>query len=264
MVSSKMQWFGTLLYLIFFLRVETAFGCEKLLINGGHNWYPYFYQDETNHKGIIGDIVLRAAAHTGIKTEIAQAAPWKRILFDLRSGRLDVVAGALKTEEREKLFSYSSPVYFSQFRIFVHRDHQFNFSTLEDLIGKHGVKIRGLSLGENLDQFAFENLVIEEITDTNSLFKMVAAKRVDYGIFYHYSGLSEIDRLNLGNTLIPLPTPLTQEPLYVAFSRKSRCLEQIQQLSKEIARMKENGAIQEIADYYARFINNRKVLRDDD
>ena len=112
-----------------------------------------------------------------------------------------------------------------------------------------------MSLGQDLDNYAFEKLVIEDATNTSSLFKMVAAKRVDYGIFYLHSGLSELKKLHLDKILVALPKPLTREALYVAFSKESECQPQIQKLNQEIDKMKADGSIQEIADYYSAMVN---------
>lgn len=244
--------------------------CKELIVNGGSNWFPYFYRSNSEHYGIVGDIVLQASSRINIKPIVGKQTPWKRILFDLKNGQIDVVAGALKTKEREKIFTFSNPVYYSEFHIFVRKDNQFKFTELEDLIGKRGIKIRGMSLGQQLDEYAFENFVLEEVTDTDSLFKMVAAKRVDYGIFYLHSGSSELQRLKLDQSLIALQYPLTQQPLYVAFSKKSRCPVAVQQLSREIDLMNKDGSIEKIAGhyappaYYARPANNERVIENDE
>lgn len=245
------------------IKVE-ADTCTALKINGGSNWYPYFYRNGSDHFGIVGDIVLEASNRISVKPIMGKKAPWKRILFDLKNGKLDVVAGALKTKEREKLFSFSSPVYYSEFHIFVRKSNPFKFQSLEDLIGKRGIKIRGMSLGQKIDEYAFENLVIEEVTDSDSLFKMVAAKRADYGIFYLQSGTSELEKLKLNQSLMALPYPLTQQPLYIVLSKQSKCPEALQRFSQEIDLMKQDGTIKKIADYYAQPIATEQVIEDHD
>ena len=99
---------------------------------------------------------------------------------------------------------------------------------------------------------------------------MVAAKRVDYGIFYLTSGSIELQRLNHDHTLIYLTYTITQQPLYVAFSKKSRCPVAVQQLSREIDLMNKDGSIEKIAGhyappaYYARPANNERVIENDE
>lgn len=237
-----------------------SYACSQLQVNGADSWFPYFYRGDQSpgimgNNGIIGDIVFQATHRIGVKAELNKKAPWKRILYDLRNGKIDMVAGALKTEEREKVFSFSNPVYYSEFRVFVRAEKQFQFNKLDDLTGKYGIKIRGMSLGQSVDSYAFEHLVIEDTTNASSLFKMIAAKRVDYGIFYLHSGLSELKKLKLDKTIVTLPKALTKEALYVAFSKESECQPQITQLSQEIDKMKADGSIQKITDYYSTATN---------
>lgn len=264
MISFRLLSLTACLLIISGLCKAEADTCQELMINGGSNWFPYFYRNNGEHYGIVGDVVLQASNRINIKPVVGKQAPWKRILFDLKNGQIDVVAGALKTKEREKNFSFSNPVYYSEFHIFVRKQSQFEFKDLEDLIGKRGIKIRGMSLGQQIDEYAFENLVIDEVTDTDSLFKMIAAKRVDYGIFYLQSGFSELQKLKLDQSLVALPYPLTQQPLYVAFSKQSRCPSAIQQLMKEIDLMIEEGAVEKIAERYARTKNNDRVIKSDE
>ncbi|UZE96027.1 substrate-binding periplasmic protein [Alkalimarinus alittae] len=258
MAFRKLQVLGIFLTIISLHSEANTERCDSLTINGGSNSFPYFYRNGSGHFGIVGDTVITASNRIAIKPVMGNKAPWKRILFDLKNGNIDVVAGTLKTKEREKLFFFSSPVYYSEYHIFVRKNSAFKFNALEDLKGRRGIKIRGMSLGQELDEYAFENLVIEEVTDTDSLFKMVAAKRVDFGIFYLQSGFDELKRLKLNESLIALPHPLTQQPLYVAFSKKSRCPEAIQHLSAEIDLMKKDGSAQAIADRYAEQISNAR------
>jgi ABC-type amino acid transport substrate-binding protein len=91
----------------------------------------------------MGDIVTRAAERAGIKIDLQPSMLWKRILFDLSSGRLDIIAGSLKTKQREKKFNFSDAIYFAKLRVFVRRDRRFDFSQMSDLVGKTGGKLRG-------------------------------------------------------------------------------------------------------------------------
>ncbi len=88
-------------------------------VNGADDWYPYFARKHPGEHGIMGDIVVTAAKRAGIEVSMQPSIPWKRILFNLRYGNLDVIAGALKTEQREKQFNYSPEVHHADLKIFV-------------------------------------------------------------------------------------------------------------------------------------------------
>ena len=239
--------------------------CETLKISGGTHWFPFFFRELPTEdsllpsdqrdrlqgrNGILGDIVLLAAKRANIPVIITEPKPWRRILFDLSQGQTDVLAGALKTEERAELFSFSDAVYYSEFRLFVRRDKQFTFHQLSDLKHRNGVKLGGMSFGQTVDSYIFDNLIMEEVSETASLFRMLEAKRADYAIFHLNSGLEIIHQLAMDQTLVALPNAVAKEPIFVAFSRRSRCSAQISILQEEIRHMLGDGSVAGIIDFY--------------
>jgi polar amino acid transport system substrate-binding protein len=224
--------------------------CETLTVNGADHWYPYFSRQNPQHLGIMGDIVTRAAERAGIKIDLQPSMPWKRVLFDLGSGRLDIIAGSLKTQQREKKLKFSDAIHFAELRVFVRRDRRFDFSQMSDLVGKTGGKLRGMSLGEKADEYSFNYLVIDDVPSPKSLFQMIASGRLDYGIFYGSTGKQEVEKYNLTSTIEILPTAVATEGLYIAFSKKSQCQTHITLLNNEIKKMKKDGNIEPIIQYY--------------
>lgn len=224
--------------------------CETLSVNGADGWYPYFARTNPNKLGIMGDIVLTAAERSGLEVSLNPLIPWKRILFNLRYGNLDIIAGALRTQQREKQFEYSVPVHFAELRVFVRKDRSFDYTHISDLSGKSGGKVRGMSLGQEADEYAFENLVIDDVPSPKSLFQMVASGRLDYGIFYWSTGKQEVSKRNLTSVIEILPNAVSKEGLYIAFSKNSRCQSEISLLNDEIERMKRDGSIESIIQYY--------------
>lgn len=233
-----------------------SYSCPFLSVNGADDWYPYFARAHTTHNGIMGDVVIMAAERAGIPINVSPALPWKRMLFDLRDGNLDVIAGALKTIQREKQFYFSPPVHHAELKVFARKDRAFNFTQLNDLEGLTGAKVRGMSLGQSVDDFAFSHLVINDVPDPTSLMKMIATKRVDYGIFYSSAGARELKRIKQDNNIVQLETVVSKEGVYVAYSKSSNCQKEISLLDKEITLMLDDGSINEIiAKYYSKKID---------
>lgn len=224
--------------------------CEDLSVNGADGWYPYFDSTNLSHLGIMGDIVSRAADRSGLKVNINPSIPWKRILFKLRHGDLDIIAGALRTPQREKQFQFSVPVHFAEIRVFVHKDRHFEYNQMSDLVGRLGGRVRGMRLDKDAEDYAFENLVIDDVPSPNSLIKMVASGRLDYGIFYWLTGKQEIKRNNLSEEIAILPNPISKEGLYIAYSKNSLCQIEISKLNDEIQKMRNDGSIEDIIQYY--------------
>ena len=242
---SKSIWAATLL-------VITSLGCacETLTVNGADHWYPYFSRQNPQQLGIMGDVVTRAAERAGIKIDLRPSMPWKRILFDLGSGRLDIIAGSLKTQQREKQFQFSDAVHLAELRVFVRKDRRFVFKKMDDLVGRSGGKVRGMSLGQEADIYSFNNLVIDDVPSPKSLFQMVESGRLDYGIFYWSTGIQEIEKYNFSDTIDILPAAVSTEGLYIAFSKNSECQQQITLINNEIKKMKHDGSIEPIIQYY--------------
>lgn len=232
-----------------------SYSCNFLSVNGADGWYPYFARNHPGQNGIIGDIVVAAAKRSGIKVDMQPSIPWKRILVNLRYGSLDVIAGALKTEQREKQFKYSPAVHHAELKVFVRYDQQFNFSQLSDLQGLSGAKVRGMSLGQKADDYAFSHLVINDVPEPRSLLKMVATGRIDFGIFYASAGMRELKRNKLEKKIVILDKSVSLEGLYIAYSKTSRCQPKIETLNQEIMAMLDDGSIEEIiAQYHSKEI----------
>ena len=230
----------------------SSYSCNYLSVNGADDWYPYFARKHPGEHGIMGDIVVTAAKRAGIEVSMQPSIPWKRILFNLRYGNLDVIAGALKTEQREKQFNYSPEVHHADLKIFVRYDQQFNFTQLSDLQGLNGAKVRGMSLGQTADEYAFSHLVINDVPDPKSLLKMVATGRIDFGIFYASAGRKELQRNKLEGKIVLLDGSVSREGLFIAYSKSSKCQDQIELLDQQIIKMTQDGSINKIIEkYYA-------------
>lgn len=255
---------------------QASSACDTIRISGGESWFPFFFNQLSTQdakqlgislekldkrRGIVGDIVQEALQRTGVRAEFDRDKPWRRSLFELERGQVDVIAGALKTPSRERIFDFSIAVYHSELRVFVRQGKHSQLSGMADLQGKRGLKIGGMSLGSELDEYAFEHLVLEETTTTDSLFKMLAANRVDYGIVHYHSGLQHIAALGLRNELRALPLKLASEPIYVLFNKKPRCPKAIQQLRREIEDMLTDGSLNRITAFYDQLIRHNNDAR---
>lgn len=239
-----------ILMLVFVTNSSHSAGCASLSVNGADGWYPYFARQNPNKLGIMGDIVSHAADRAKLEISLQPSIPWKRILFNLRYGNLDVIAGALKTQQRKKQFQFSQPVHFAELRVFVRKDRSFDYEDISDLKDRTGGKVRGMSLGQEADDYAFNHLVIDDVPSPKSLFQMVASGRLDFGIFYWSTGIQEIERNGLTHIIEALPSAVSKEGLYIAYSKNSRCQDKITRLNNEIEKMNQDGSIEAIIQYY--------------
>lgn len=237
--------------------------CQQIQINGGASWFPFFYQANHQKYGIIGDIVIEASKRQGIRPIIIDPTPWKRTLLMLKHGNIDVVAGAIKTKERADEFEFSDTLITTQLKIIVRIGEEFTFNSIEDLKNREGLKIRGHSLGSKNDDFAQSNLIIKEVHDISSILKMLSAHRADYGVYEVQGARHNINHLKLNDQLTLLKHPLSDEPLFVIFSKNSNCSHAASNYFRTFNDMKTDGSIQRIQAQYLQLTSHAAGIEND-
>ncbi len=73
-------------------------------------WAPH-YGSELPEKGLTTAIVKAAFKTEGHRSDV-DFIPWERALKEVEEGKSDVVMGAYHSEEREKSYIFSDPIYF--------------------------------------------------------------------------------------------------------------------------------------------------------
>jgi polar amino acid transport system substrate-binding protein len=78
--------------------------------------------------GVMIDIWRELARRLGVETEFVRAATFKQLLEMLPAGEIDVALGPIAiTQEREKIFDLTHPIFHSGFRIAVRRRDESGF-----------------------------------------------------------------------------------------------------------------------------------------
>lgn len=227
-----------------------SIACTKLSYNGGEEWFPFFYRKGGIALGIVNDVLKNATDQSGFNLSLATPKPWKRLLLELKSGSLELLAGVTHDPAWGPDFLYSVPVAHIDISIFNLHQSDFTFKELTDLNGKFGVKTLGMNLSPTVEDYAFENLVIEETVSAKSLFKMIEVGRVDYGIMYKYAGEQFLRENKLDKLIKAQPVSLAVENVYIAATQKSPCTNNIKQILAAIESMKEAGKVKAIYEHY--------------
>jgi polar amino acid transport system substrate-binding protein len=216
MLRSRSSMFG-LTILIFLFSIECfALDCTQIRVNGAASWKPVSFRATAGSAvdGILIDVAKEVFAALNIEIQFDFNKPWKRILNDLDTEKIDMVAGAFFTKAREKKYLYSDPITAETVHIFVHPDEKYSVSELTDFDQKVGVKLYSVSYGESLDQYIKEHPKIIEVQTTDSLVNLVARKRVDFAIVSLYEGRNRSQELGLDQqfSLIFMPAWLSFIP----------------------------------------------------
>ncbi|AYF86087.1 MULTISPECIES: ABC transporter substrate-binding protein [unclassified Pseudomonas] len=224
----RLQLSSLLLVLCLLPGVGQAAGkCERLVATGNPEYPPYLWRDPENPKQLIGanaDLLKQIAKELGLKVEILYTGPWSRAQDEVRTGRVDLIAGAFLTLPRLETMDYVHPAFLeTQSVVWVKRERAFPYSGWEDLRSHIGGTLVKNSFGEAFDRFAKENLKLEEVPSLTQAYQKLLLERTDYVLYERYPGLVLADTLGMADDLAALEPPISSEGLYLTLSHNSAC-----------------------------------------
>jgi len=203
-----------------------AAGCDRIVVSSDPDYPPISWRDREHPQQIIGvaiEIVERAFAEKNIKVESRYVGPWKRVLAD--RAQLDVIAGLYLTAPRQAYLNFIEPPVMSDPSvIFVRTGTLIAFRHWQDLAAYKGAVRLGDSFGERFDRFATGHLRLEKVRQFEQLSRMTIAGHVDYFIYGLYPGLAMTEKLGLNRQLEHLSPPVSEEKIYIALTKHSKCL----------------------------------------
>lgn len=206
---------------------------------------PYEWQEDGEARGILVDVVKEACKKADVPVEL-RFLPFKRAFKEVREGRLSGLFNFYKTEQRLAHFDYSIPIIENRLVLFVRKDKEIDFKTLDDLQGyKIGV-MRGYSYGEAFDA---ADLIREEANDHESAFAKLLYGRIDAYACDMVVGVYTSRKLGIEGELKVLCTPIETMKGHIGFT-KGKYPEVIQKLNEQIEAMQQEGRIAEIVDGY--------------
>ena len=233
--------------LSFNLTTAQADNCKSFSGNGINNWYPFSYRnDDGKLTGIMVDGMLEALRRVNAQLKIHNDKPWKRIMYDLENGNVDMVLGAYWNSERAQKYHYSEQMGTDELRIFVKAGNEFTFNNFEDLIGRSGMRLLGGSLGDEFDSFAKKYLDFNEVPRSDTMITMLINDRSDYGILGYVEGLKFINSLGVKGEIMPLPKAILSHPMHVLINKNADCVGKIDEVNSAIKDMKSDGTLDKI------------------
>ena len=225
--------------------------CEQLRVNGAENWLPFYLHNlDGGYRGVMGDALELAAQKVGMELEFQPAVPWKRVLLQLRKDQIDIVAGAVKTRYRSRYFSFSPQILTTSLGLYRHRDNPIGYQQFSDLNELSGGFVRGMSLGQAFDDYAFDNLVLDDVASPNSMFEMIRNQRLDYGIYYTAAAPRYIEANSEREDIALEAGDFSQLGIFFMFNRQGRCKATVLTLMNEIIQLKKSGQLREILEQY--------------
>ncbi|WP_137972573.1 ABC transporter substrate-binding protein [Pseudomonas sp. F(2018)] len=201
--------------------------CERLVATGNPEYPPYLWRDPQSPQHLVGanaDLLALIGKQLGVKIEIIYTGPWSRAQDEVRTGRVDLLAGAFLTLPRLESMDYVYPAFFSTPSVvWVRKGQGFPYSGWEDLRGRTGGTLVHNSFGQQFDSFAKANLSLEEVPSLIQAFQKLLLGRTDYVIYERYPGVALANTQGMLESLETLEPPISSEGLYLTLSHNSAC-----------------------------------------
>jgi len=132
---------------------------QPVVVGINSDFPPYEFVDAQGEaQGFDVDLLRSTAQATGLSIRF-QAGPWNQIRGDLETGRIDLLAGMLRSKERERYAEFSSPSLVVFYGIFVRTDSR-DIQTLEDLRDRKVLVENGSQMHEHLKLLGFSREIL--------------------------------------------------------------------------------------------------------
>ncbi|HEX2012122.1 MAG TPA: transporter substrate-binding domain-containing protein [Roseateles sp.] len=190
---------------------------------------PFSYRGpEGEILGLNIDIMRATLARLGCQAKMVEL-PWARALAELAAGRLDILPGTLRLPERESYALFSAPGPQSGNRLFLSKAAQARWQVgrLADLRGtgfRLGLQL-GVAYGPEFSALEQEDprfaAGLQRVATRHSLWRMLAAGRLDGVLANDWTGPAEIRQLGLAGQIQASGVLIAHSNASVAFSRKT-------------------------------------------
>jgi polar amino acid transport system substrate-binding protein len=201
--------------------------CERLVATGNPEYPPYLWRDPQSPQHLIGanaDLLALIGEQMGVKIDIIYTGPWSRAQDEVRTGRVDMLAGAFLTLPRLEIMDYVHPAFFNTPSVvWVRKGEGFPYSGWEDLRGRTGGILVNNSFGQQFDSFAKANLDLEQVPSLVQAFQKLLLGHTDYVINERYPGMALAGTQGMVDSLETLEPPISSEGLDLTLSHDSAC-----------------------------------------
>jgi len=200
--------------------------CPELLITG-HSYYPpVAWGAGGKIVGAAPELVTEVATSVGFqKVTSKDFGSWEKAQAAARSGEADVIFGIYRNAERLEYLDYTEqPFMVDPVSIVVRAGNAFKYGEWLDLKGKKGVTGVGESYGDKFDAFMKRELTVSRVSGIDKALAAVIDGTADYAIVAFFPGRLAVRKLGLISDVVFLPKTVVNADMFVAFSKKSKCL----------------------------------------
>ena len=230
---------------------------ECTLVMGWDPWEPYQYQIDGVHVfGLDVDLLTAVVHSAGCSLDFKQGN-WTELLAMLKSGEVDVLAGATRTAEREEFAHFTNAYRDEEFLVYVRADRNDELTSLS----VKDMAERGMTIGV-IDGYLYGDTVSAYQDDPDLAaqfvyspmseisFSMLLDAEVDAIIEDKYVGASIIRRKDLSKFITLHPQGFDKSDVHFMLSRASVDDALFQRIDQSLAGLLETGQIQIILAQY--------------
>lgn len=222
---------------------------SDLTVGVSSGYPPYYFESKGKFTGICIDLVNAVAHEIGIKVHY-EAYPWKRLLHNAKTGKIDAIMPLFRTQEREKyLYFEGLDLIHETNNLFISAQSPTSYQgSFEDLSQyKIGVII-DYSYGEKFDNFAFPEKIVTR--NEQHLISMFLHNRYDIGIGNRYVIHYYANEAGVAENIKFLDPPITQEMLYLGFTKSRPAITLAEKFAEALGRIKKRAEYQNIINRY--------------
>ncbi len=201
--------------------------CDRVIATGAADNPPFLWRDPQHPERLIGanaDLLRQITDAVDLKLEILYTGDAEKALDEVRSGRVDILAGVPLSIERLGEMDFVHPAVAELETLpWVRRDHIWLYGSREDLVGRAGAYVSGTRFGRAFDAFARDSLRMQSVSNLTQALQSVLVGESDYVLHERYSAIVQADTLGLLDDLQPLDPPVLSHGLHLAVSHDSAC-----------------------------------------
>jgi|GEM_PF-710372 len=232
------------------LRAESPPAAEAVLWCTNPEYPPYDWLDEGGKYAGAGVELLSMLAPEGC-TLIPAVVPWPRAQAMAAEGKIDILMCIRETPERSSYLKFSAePVFANPIVVWVRKGEMAGYSGRSDLRGSLGGVSRGDFFGGGFDEYLRSSLRYEEASSMKENFKKLRDGRIAWFVTGRYSGTAWLKAHGLGEAIVALKPPISDEGIFLGFSKKSRRISLLPLMNARLAELRDRGVPEKLLAKY--------------
>lgn len=229
--------------------------CQMVL--GMDAWEPYQYMTVDNRvAGLDIELAKTILTDMGCSISVVQGS-WTELLNKLKSGEIDLVLGASKTEDREQFAYFSDPYRKEQFQLYVRKEQaSLPFTDIKSFI-EAGHKVGVVNEYYYGDQVAslyeddkyrqqFIGAIISELNMARLL-----DEEIDGLLEDSFVAASILRRKGLDKYIQPHSISLESSEVFLMFSKQSVAEQTVADFNRGLQQLRSSGEYNRIVEKYS-------------